>query len=199
MVSAARTALAQALDGLATGAASRLRVDGTPVGAQVKLDGHVVGDLPWEGELAAGTHELVVSMQGYADEHRLLSPSTAPKSPLTLHLKPLPGTLPATAEPSAADSTPSVWNYIIAGGLLIPATIGIASFVATAASEGDCREHNAMQQCVEVAELGAQSWLLLGMGVASLAASAYFAIFAPIRLSAHVGPQSAYLQLNATF
>lgn len=40
---------------------SVVRLDGTPAGAVVELDGRVVGKLPWSGVVEPGTHELRVS------------------------------------------------------------------------------------------------------------------------------------------
>ncbi|HEX2676427.1 MAG TPA: PEGA domain-containing protein, partial [Polyangiales bacterium] len=42
-----------------------LRVEGTPDGAQVKVDGRAVGTLPYRGALAPGRYELQVSADGY--------------------------------------------------------------------------------------------------------------------------------------
>jgi hypothetical protein len=42
-----------------------LRVTGTPEGAEVLVDGSVVGKLPYRGSIAAGTHRVVVRDGGY--------------------------------------------------------------------------------------------------------------------------------------
>jgi hypothetical protein len=43
----------------------RLRVIGGPVDARVSVDGFLLGRLPYEGELAPGRHELVVTAAGH--------------------------------------------------------------------------------------------------------------------------------------
>ena len=43
-------------------------IEGGPAGAKVSVDGRRVGELPFEGELSSGEHDLLVSARGYYDE-----------------------------------------------------------------------------------------------------------------------------------
>lgn len=43
----------------------RIRVDGSPAGATVTIDGQTVGALPYEGECTPGVHEVRISSKGH--------------------------------------------------------------------------------------------------------------------------------------
>jgi hypothetical protein len=74
----------------------------------------------------------------------------------------------------------SPWNYIIAGSLLLPAAWGLASFIRTAANEGECRGGlDASGLCEERVELNALAYVSLGVGVASLGGALFFSDLAP--------------------
>lgn len=47
-----------------------LAVLGEPYGAQIRLDGAVVGTVPWEGEVTPGLHEIEIEKFGFVDHHR---------------------------------------------------------------------------------------------------------------------------------
>jgi tetratricopeptide (TPR) repeat protein len=58
-----------------------------PASAVVKLDGKPRGVTPWTGEVAAGLHTVMLSLNGYEDETREfdLPPTRAIDVPITLH------------------------------------------------------------------------------------------------------------------
>lgn len=45
----------------------KVLISGTPEGAKISIDGRRVGELPFEGELTSGEHELQISARGYYD------------------------------------------------------------------------------------------------------------------------------------
>lgn len=82
---------------------------GSPAGAEVRLNGDVIGTLPMEqaAPIQSGTFQLEVSLPGYYNERRTISVSGGVLAREAFALNPLPKA-PATAAPSAsASSTPS--------------------------------------------------------------------------------------------
>lgn len=69
---AARTALAVARSRQALGPGPWLYVDGTPSGAMVVVDGTPVGVTPYRGAIAPGRHTLLVRLNGYVSDERVL-------------------------------------------------------------------------------------------------------------------------------
>ncbi len=47
-----------------------LAVVGEPYGAQIRVDGAVVGEVPWEGEVGAGVHEIHIEKPGFVQHQR---------------------------------------------------------------------------------------------------------------------------------
>lgn len=62
-------------------------VDGRPSGATVELDGTVVGQLPWQGEVEAGEHTLRVSADGHQPLRRTVSATAGVQERLSIELR----------------------------------------------------------------------------------------------------------------
>ena len=114
-----------------------LRIEGTPEGAEVLVDGERVGTLPYRAGVAPGKHEVVVREAGYLRFNQSVSvPSDeSRRQELRIALEPTPidtqsGAVPlATAEPYA-DSAPrdSAWLAApVAMGML---GLGLASVIS---------------------------------------------------------------------
>jgi len=83
----------------------QLVVDSTPEGAQVQVDGR--GDPSWVTpytitNLSPGQHTLVISKSGFGQETRTADVSSASKTPVSVHLNPLAGTIAVTSDPPGA-------------------------------------------------------------------------------------------------
>ncbi|MCB9667460.1 MAG: PEGA domain-containing protein [Myxococcales bacterium] len=196
---ATATALDHAFDALlAVQADLSLRVDGTPVGASVLVDGRAVGDVPWEGKLLPGRHRVRVEMQGYRAEGRVVDASTdSHRYSMTVHLKPWGASGSDSQDRSA--SSPSPWNYVIAGGFLLPAAWGITSFVRTAVDDGQCSgDVDDSGLCDARGNMDYRAYLALGAGVASLGGALFFLLAKPLPIEPDIRPQAHHYGLKIT-
>lgn len=81
----------------------RLTLTTKPQGAKVLLDGAELGVAPLdEAELAAGTHEVTVSLAGYETERRTVVVQVGKKSAVALKLRPSGGALAVSSKPKGA-------------------------------------------------------------------------------------------------
>jgi hypothetical protein len=82
-----------------------VRVDGTPEGADVLIDGSVVGQLPYRASIAPGSHVLVVRDAGYSRYEKTLEvpASDASKAEVRVALEPAPIEAPGAALALAAN------------------------------------------------------------------------------------------------
>lgn len=93
MASAAAT-LRTKLDALAQGPAT-LSVSSAPVGAEVRIDGELVGTTPFEAPVIAGKHVLRVSMEGFITIEREVTFVEGVRETLAFELDKVPSRLPA--------------------------------------------------------------------------------------------------------
>lgn len=170
-----------------------LFVDGTPEGAEVHVDGELVGAIPYRTRVEPGTYDIEVRAEGHRPARRT---ETVPAdvtwtSRLHIDLEPLGG--PAAA--GGADTWP---NWLLAGGLLA-GSVGLAiSPIWTLATEGDCTTAAAFG-CRERVRFGATSGVLLGLSGALLIGATVVAITQPLTISASVSPESARIQIQGAF
>lgn len=112
-----------------------LRVDGTPDGAEVRIDGRAVGALPYRGTIASGRHALRIAAQGYRPVERTLDvPDGEPgQTKLEVELEPLPietadasehgGRRDGDARAEAQSAAWVVWPIALGGaGVVLAAT-----------------------------------------------------------------------------
>jgi hypothetical protein len=123
-----------------------LRIMGTPEGAEVLVDGSVVGKLPYRGSISAGKHSVVVRDAGYSRfEHRLEVPAEDDrKLKIQVALEPAPIEAPApalelnaSARPEPASERSHLWLAMpIAMGAL---GIGLAALTSVRVASGPDR------------------------------------------------------------
>lgn len=66
----------------------RVLVEGSPEGAKVSVDGRRVGEVPFEGELSTGEHELLISARGYYNRYVPVTVSPGSVERIVIELEP---------------------------------------------------------------------------------------------------------------
>jgi PEGA domain len=137
-----------------------LRIEGTPEGAAVLIDGENAGTLPYRAPIAPGKHDIVVRETGYARAHQAIDVPTDDSRHLDLRIALEPSQL---ASPSAAaqsvegrgpeapseTTTDSTWLAapvamgVLGVGLAAALTVRIASGV------NDCVDPDMNMLCTE--------------------------------------------------
>jgi hypothetical protein len=120
-----------------------LRIEGTPEGAEVLVDGERVGTLPYRAPIAAGKHEVVVRESGYLRFTQALSVPSDESRRVELRavleptpLEAPPGAVPLVTPESRPESTPrdSAWLAApVAMGML---GLGLASVITVRIATG---------------------------------------------------------------
>jgi PEGA domain len=189
-----------------------LAVRTTPSGAQVEIDGRIVGESnaqrPLEYRVYAGAHRIVVQLRGYETAIRSVQVVAGETRPIEVELVALPGTL----KPAASASQPAIatsphhqrtrWGaWLTLGAGAIAASTGIALIIA----DQDASRSPDVTQPYDRRET-----MTLGIVSASLGAAAVGAGLwwlrrdtGPSRRNAapavHVAPSSAVLLYTRTF
>jgi hypothetical protein len=157
-----------------------LRVRGKPEGANVILDGKLVGTVPYRATVSSGRHTLEVRFEGLRPHAQTVDipPNATRQVEIEADLAPRPGdaqsataaaeTTPADAQLDHADegaSRPIVGPLILGGA-------GLALIVADVVYLGSagCRDHDDKGVCLERREVDkgwAIAWGALGLGAVS--------------------------------
>jgi hypothetical protein len=195
VAAAVRTAYQGAELALELGDRGLLRVQSTPQGALVTIDGEPAGLAPVERRLVAGTHRLGLTLDGFANEER--SVELARGRVLEHHAK--LARLAIVAAP-AGPRRPSPLNWIAGGALVLASVPALVISLRTLALDGDCAHaRDANGGCSEQVHFGARSALLLGLGSAALLAGGYILIAAPFTIDAQAEPRGARVAVTARF
>lgn len=152
----AASALRTRLEGLVRTPA-RFVIRSHPSGAQVALDGQSLGRTPLDREIAAGTHTLQVSAEGYDPSQRTLNVASGVDETLDLELLPLASKFPFGKAGWAAVALGVV---ALSGGIWAEAVDG--NQIACGAAEKD-----QWGACPHVRNTRALGATLIGLGVAS--------------------------------
>jgi hypothetical protein len=76
-----------------------LSVASVPDGAVLEIDGRRVGTTPWQGDLSAGQHRLLVSRMGYLSQDVTVAVTSGDSAAKTLNLIPAKGDVTISANP----------------------------------------------------------------------------------------------------
>lgn len=137
-----------------------LRIDGTPEGADVLIDGENAGSLPYRAPIAPGKHDVVVREAGFAQTHQAIDVPKDDSRHLDLRIALEPSQLasptaaaqtveePSSEAPSEA-TTDSTWLAApVAMGVL---GVGLATVLTVRIASGvnDCVDPDANMLCTE--------------------------------------------------
>ncbi|HJL18070.1 MAG TPA: PEGA domain-containing protein [Sandaracinaceae bacterium LLY-WYZ-13_1] len=177
-----------------------LTVRTTPPGAAVSIDGEAVGRAPLRRMVAPGEHAVRIA------------PAAGPPRERTVEVRPLEETAvevdlgaedEAPGEPMAETgptrTEPSPFNWLLGGGLAIAGIVTLISPLQTLAQEGECVELVEDAGCVEMVRFGAQSGVLLGVGLALLTGAVIVDAVAPIRVEVQVSDSAGLVGVRGRF
>jgi hypothetical protein len=146
-----------------------LRIAGTPEGAEVLIDGTIVGTVPYRAPIASGAHKLSVREPGYMRlQYTLEVPDDdARKFELKVALEPTPLTsqtpldaeqavaesgAPLRAPEAATEAAPTQSRVWLAGPIALGLVgVGLAAVITARIATGpaDCVDPDLEQRCVE--------------------------------------------------
>lgn len=191
---AVRAALTIARQRWQTGQMGYLVVSSEPTGATVELDGRAIGQTPLRQLAMAGERQLRVVLDDHVAFERTVVIHPGQERSVEATLAPVVDepTLPVTRE------EPHFVNWIIGGGLALGGVALLVSPIHTLARLGECEETTG-GLCTRGVRFGAQSGVLLGLGLAALTAGIVWVIAQPITATVEVSPDSAGLRLQGMF
>lgn len=156
--------------------AARLTIETSPPGAEVSVDGSVVGTAPVTLAAASGLHEITARRSGFAPQTRQLHLQAGQDASLQLRL--------ARAERGAsARGGQRLWTWLAAGGAVVGLGIGLALQVSSNADYGDwergCRDRSdpvcdSLQGNIKDKDLAAGVLFGVGAALATTAVVLYF-------------------------
>ncbi len=202
--SAATRALVAAARRRQIGEGVELRVTSVPDGALVRVDGTDVGVTPYLGAYERGAHVVEVSLHGRTERRDVELADDPQEVSVTLEGAASDGAHGSSngAGHDAADAPtdPSPLNFILGGLLAAAGIIALTPPIVTLGQNGECTRLAPDGFCEQEAHFGAVSGVLLGVGLAALAAGAVVLIAQPFRVSvASDGTTGAMLTLTGSF
>lgn len=199
IIEASNAAVFEARQRQSAGTLGFLRVRSTPVGASVECDGTQLGETPFFRGIAPGHHVIVVRREGYQAAERNVDVVLHQETAIEVTLEAGDSALPTPAEAAQVAPTTtterraSAWNYAIAGALTVAAVPMLISSLSTLATNGDVLDDGSQVR------FGAQSGVLLGLGIAALGGATYFIVARPISTTVVVTPSQAVISVSGSF
>jgi hypothetical protein len=191
-----------ALKDLKNGKAVEVGIYSVPIGAEVRLDGELLGTAPVKASARPGPHEVILTYPDYVTTSRHFDVPRGADGPLRVDV-----TLERTAASAAraADvplppptrATPA-WDYALGGALALVGTALLISPIMTLARDGDCKDEANAEGCERI-DFGWRSGLLMAGGVLALSGSVVLIATTPIRASLSTDGENVHAQLHGTF
>jgi hypothetical protein len=175
----------------------------TPEGADVEVDGRLVGQTPVRYLVMAGGRQVRVHLEGHRAVEQEVRIEATQEQVLDLTLT--AGTDdPIVEPPTTTPETrfePHFANWLVGGALIAGGVAALLSPIVTLATGGQCADSSGlpMDWCRSEVRFGATSGVLLGVGLAALAGGVVFLAAQPFQLTTSVTPDSAMLQLRGMF
>ena len=159
---------------------SVIHAESRPAGASVWLDGAPAGSTPFARQVSPGTHRLLVKLDGFVAQERVIEaqPGRAQRFELLLKREPR---FDATELVGVERPAPSPWNYALGGALVLAAVPALISSINSLANDGQCLRvsSGAADRCDE-ARFGTRSAYLFAAGVLSLGTGGIVLLAQPI-------------------
>ncbi|MET0390235.1 MAG: PEGA domain-containing protein [Polyangiales bacterium] len=164
----------------ALGDRALLRVESTPAGAIVAVDGQLAGLTPFEREYTPGPHVLEVSYEGRESDRRAveLRPGVLHGERVRLPLLPL-AAKPAP-EPTRGPK-PLAANVVVGAALAVAAAPLFVLPINAAIDDGQCLESLPSGRCIDQARFGSTEAVLLTAGLVAAGIGLYLLIGQPWR------------------
>jgi hypothetical protein len=191
-----------ALKDLKNGKAVEVGIYSVPIGAEVKLDGDLVGTAPVNAKARPGPHEVIVSYPDYVTTSQHFEVPRGGEAPLRVDVT-LERTTASAARaadvplPPPTRVTPA-WDYVLGGALAVAGVGLVISPIATLARDGDCKDGADATGCEQV-DFGWRSGLLLAGGVLALTGSVVLFATTPIRACLSTDGEAVHAQLRGSF
>ncbi len=167
-----------------------------PPGARVEIDGEPVGESPLRRTVAAGEHRVRIVPERGEPREESVNVVAVTETALDVDLE-TDGAGSETA-PARTRTEASPFNWLIGGALAIAGVIALISPLQTLATEGQCVDM-IDAGCRERVQFGAQSGVLLGLGVLLLAAAVVVDAWAPLRVEVAAGAGHASIGVRGSF
>lgn len=173
-----------------------------PEGADIEIDGRLIGQSPVRHLVMAGRRQLRVHLEGYEPHEQAVRVEATREQTVEFTLS--PEASEASLHPVAASpprTEPDVANWLIGGALVAGGVAALISPLSTLAVEGQCADSAGLPEgwCRSEASFGAVSGLLLGVGIAALAGGVAVLIAQPLQVTTTLTPDSARLEIFGTF
>lgn len=212
VAAATRAAFQAAWDRWAAAQQGYVVVTTTPPGAFIELDGSSLGRSPIRRLTRAGVHTLRATLEGYRSVTREITIDRHEEREIAITLTPGEGDDPTGGEggsgagdvvsgPGGGEPRPATreephWaNYLIGGALIAGGVGALVSPIWTLAEEGDPWNDSD----TEYVSFGAQSGVLMGVGIAAIIGGTVFMIASPITTTVSVTPTSAGVSVSGSF
>ncbi len=208
VAAATRAAFTAAWDRWAAAQQGYVIVTTTPPGAYIEIDGASLGRAPVRRLTRAGVHLLRATLDGYRSVTREITIDRHEEREIAITLTPGAGEDPtdggggsdagdvigdggAEAAPQTREE-PHWANLLIGGGLILGGAAALVSPLWTLGAEGQPWGDGYVH-------FGAQSGVLLGVGLAALTAGIVFLVLEPIRTTVTLSPTTAGLSVSGEF
>lgn len=178
-----------------------LMVDTVPREAEVWIDGAAAGPSPLRRSVSIGSHQIRVVGAGGEARERTVEVVAGTESSVVLDFAQArePAPEPDEPGPELTRSEPSPFNWLLGAGLALGGVLALISPLQTLAQDGQCVDMIENVGCVERVHIGAQTGVLLGIGIAALIAAVIVDAVAPIRVDVAVSERGAGVALEGRF
>jgi hypothetical protein len=175
-----------------------LMVRSVPPGARVEIDGEPAGTTPLRRMAAPGEHTVRVIPADGEPRERTVTVSALEEAAVDIDFE-RDDAEPEPVTEGPTRTEPSPFNWLLGGGLALAGIVTLISPMQTLAQEGECVELIENVGCVEKVQFGAQSGVLMGVGLALLVGAIVVDAVAPIRVEVQVSDTQGMLRIGGRF
>lgn len=199
IVDASDAAVFEARQRQSAGTLGFLRVRSTPSGASVESDGERLGETPFFRGVTPGHHRVVIRHDGYGPQEREVDVALHQETAVDVTLTEGDPATPTRAEVAhraptvRTESYVSPWNYVLAGALVGAAVPMLVSSFSTLATNGNTLEDGSR------VHFGAQSGVLLGLGVVALGGATLLVLAHPFHYDVEITTTYAGVRVGGSF